>query len=80
MRAVRPLLASATVIAMALAPVASSAIDAVEGTDLPFPAPVDPASWSLPEWQTLDDYRAIPGVDWNDPDPEIGRGVTWNFG
>ncbi len=75
MRAVRPLLASATVIAMALAPVASSAIDADEGTDLPFPAPVDPASWSLPEWQTLDDYRAIPGVDWNDPDLQAAKPI-----
>ncbi|MBW3662891.1 MAG: hypothetical protein KY469_07305 [Actinobacteria bacterium] len=32
-----------------------------------FPAPVDPESWELPEWQTWDDYTPIPGVDWNEP-------------
>lgn len=31
------------------------------------PAPVDPESWTLPEWMTWDDYRPVPGVDWNDP-------------
>jgi M6 family metalloprotease-like protein len=31
------------------------------------PDPVDPESWVLPEWMTWDDYRPIPGVDWNDP-------------
>lgn len=30
------------------------------------PAPVDPESWTLPEWMTWDDYRPIPGVNWND--------------
>lgn len=30
------------------------------------PAPVDPQSWTLPEWMTWDDYRPIPGVNWND--------------
>lgn len=32
------------------------------------PAPVDPESWTLPEWMTWDDYRPIPGVNWNDPE------------
>ena len=31
------------------------------------PAPVDPESWTLPEWMTWDDYRPVPGVNWNDP-------------
>jgi M6 family metalloprotease-like protein len=31
------------------------------------PVPVDPESWTLPEWMTWDDYRPIPGVNWNDP-------------
>jgi len=30
-----------------------------------FPDPVDRQSWVLPEWQTIDDYRPIPNVDWN---------------
>lgn len=30
------------------------------------PAPVDPESWTLPEWMTWDDYRPIPGINWND--------------
>lgn len=30
------------------------------------PAPVDPQSWTLPEWMTWDDYRPIPGINWND--------------
>lgn len=30
------------------------------------PPPVDPESWTLPEWMTWDDYRPIPGVNWND--------------
>ena len=32
------------------------------------PAPVDPESWTLPEWMTWDDYRPVPGVNWNDPE------------
>lgn len=32
------------------------------------PAPVDPESWTLPEWMTWNDYRPVPGLDWNDPD------------
>lgn len=30
------------------------------------PAPVDPESWTLPEWMTWDDYRPVPGINWND--------------
>lgn len=33
-----------------------------------FPPPVDPESWVLPEWMSWDDYRPIPGVNWNDPE------------
>ena len=33
------------------------------------PAPVDPESWTLPQWMTWNDYRPIPdGIDWNDAD------------
>ena len=31
------------------------------------PSPVDPETWTLPEWMTWADYRPVPGVDWNDP-------------
>ena len=78
MRTVRPLLAAATVVAMAVAPVAAAVpdlIDPAEDSALAFPAPVDPASWALPEWQTLADYRAIPGVDWTDPDRQAVKPI-----
>ncbi len=55
------------------ADLARSAVD-LASADLPaegldtFPDPVDPQSWELPEWQTWEDYRPIPGVDWNASD------------
>lgn len=42
----------------------SSAL-AADGLDQ-MPSPVDPESWVLPEWMSWDDYRPIPGVNWND--------------
>ncbi|MFS0644460.1 M6 family metalloprotease domain-containing protein [Siminovitchia sp. 179-K 8D1 HS] len=33
-----------------------------------FPEAVDPESWVLPENMTWDDYRPVPGVDWNNSD------------
>lgn len=42
-----------------------SAAHADEGLPA-MPPPVDPQSWTLPEWMTWDDYRPIPGVNWND--------------
>ena len=30
-----------------------------------FPEPVDSESWVLPEHMTWDDYRPVPGMDWN---------------
>lgn len=42
------------------------AVHAQEGA-ADFPPPLDPQSWVLPEWMSIEDYRPIPGVDWNDP-------------
>jgi len=32
-----------------------------------FPDPVDEETWVLPEDMTWDDYKSVPGVNWNDP-------------
>lgn len=44
----------------------SAAAEDPAGLEAP-PDPVDPRSWVLPEDMTWDDYRPIPGYDWNDP-------------
>lgn len=39
-----------------------------------FPDPIDDESWVLPREMTWDDYRPIPGIDWNNSDlidPEL---------
>ncbi len=33
-----------------------------------FPDPIDEESWVLPRDMTWDDYRSVPGIDWNDAD------------
>jgi M6 family metalloprotease-like protein len=55
----KPAVASVLLIVAA----AASGQDGLES----MPPPVDPESWVLPEWMTWDDYRPIPGVNWNDP-------------
>jgi M6 family metalloprotease-like protein len=58
----RTLLATIAVLAL---PAAAGAQDPPGLAD--FPAPVDPRSWVLPEDMTWDDYRPVPGFDWEDP-------------
>lgn len=70
----RPVLAASVVAALALLPIASGA-QVVGPPPLDFPAPVDPQSWELPEWQTIEDYRPIPGVDWNDPERQAVKPI-----
>ena len=52
-----------------------AAIEERRQTALPpgVPEPIDPESWSLPDWLTWDDYNPVPGVDWRDvdDDPEV---------
>lgn len=76
MTRIRPLLAIVAVLAMTVLPLASGA-ETPQATDsgLPFPDPIDPQSWELPEWQSNDDYRPIPGVDWNDPDRQAVKPI-----
>lgn len=35
-----------------------------------FPDPIDPQSWELNEDMTWDDYKGVPGIDWNTDDIE----------
>src|SRR5699024_11003493 len=35
-----------------------------------FPDPIDEETWVLPEDMTWDDYKPIPGINWNDPPVE----------
>lgn len=44
------------------APLAATAEDSLPA----MPPPVDPESWTLPEWMTWDDYKPIPGINWNE--------------
>ena len=74
MSRLRPVLAASVAAALALLPIASGAATQ-DAPVLAFPAPVDPQSWELPEWQTTDDYRAIPGVDWNDPERQAAKPI-----
>ncbi|MFN2588031.1 MAG: immune inhibitor A domain-containing protein [Actinomycetota bacterium] len=39
----------------------------------PFPPPIDPQSWEVPEDMTWSDYRRIPGVDWKNPEYEAPK-------
>ena len=66
-RSARPRIAAAAavVLALGLAAVPSGAATGT-GTQS-FPAPIDPLSHVLPEHMTWDDYRAVPGYDWNNP-------------
>lgn len=76
MRRLRPLLALSVAGLMMVTPLASSATpEPAPASDLPFPEPVDPESWVLPEWQTVQDHRPIPGVDWNDPDRQAVKPI-----
>ncbi|MFJ5716361.1 M6 family metalloprotease domain-containing protein [Neobacillus sp. NPDC093127] len=38
-----------------------------------FPEPVDPQSWVLPRDMTWNDYKPVPGVDWNTADVKAER-------
>ncbi len=40
------------------------------------PKPIDPQNYELPDTMTWDDYKAIPGVHWNDP---AHKGSVKNF-
>ncbi len=48
--------------------------NALEGLSK-MPEPVDPESWTLPEWMTWDDYRPVPGVNWNDLERQPAKKV-----
>ena len=60
-------LRTALIVTIAFAALSSVAVaDEPPGLASP-PAPIDPQSWVLPEHMTWDDYKPIPGFDWNDP-------------
>jgi M6 family metalloprotease-like protein len=43
------------------------------------PAPVDPESWTLPQWMTWNDYRQVPGINWNDADRQPAKKLRSAF-
>jgi M6 family metalloprotease-like protein len=62
-------------LASAALPVAATPKQAVE----PFPAELDPVSYLLPEDMTWDDYRPVPGHDWNRPQTQPPRKIRAAF-
>ena len=72
MRRSAPVLIALAAVTTAFVPANSESTADLAAVEVPvqgladFPDPVDPESWELPEWQTWDDYRPIPGVDWNE--------------
>jgi M6 family metalloprotease-like protein len=66
-------LAAAAVVGGSAAPVAARPAGNGPTKRSPFPPPIDPQSWEVPEDMTWSDYKPIPGTDWTNPEYEAPK-------